>query len=355
MIYVKCISKLRENNGRISKYLLEDMAGNREYVNPDDLKYSMVTKHVDVLNLALTSDNRIIDKSIEYLKKDKSSNNIGEQEKIGAFNEVEKAKNVCDYIASEIFSTLHGVLVMQSLKGIDTNVKVVKYIDNVTENTVTRVYSNEIPFFGVSGNIIIRCMRNMSKIEVKLGIPVNYIIETLKPSTITDWFVSAPFVGNEISTNKNGGSVKKKDIEIFIDKILFRYKTTIHERMNIFACCERIDEIFSKIDTIMRVNEEWISTVNKPVVKSIERKSKENKYDTVDYDIVLENKINGDRLYSIALKFIMSDDCNFNKVEIILGYKENDTWKIAEISDSDNNAMVRLIKEKTNGDKQNGN
>ena len=67
MVNYTCIDKLRDNNGKITAYRLI-IAGassdkNAKIVAPDLLKQKMLTHEVDVINLKLTSDNRLIDRS----------------------------------------------------------------------------------------------------------------------------------------------------------------------------------------------------------------------------------------------------------------------------------------------------
>lgn len=65
MKYYTCINKLRDKNGKITAYRLIPAAAssdiNVKIVAPDLLKQKMLTHEVVVLNLKLTSDNRLID------------------------------------------------------------------------------------------------------------------------------------------------------------------------------------------------------------------------------------------------------------------------------------------------------
>lgn len=62
MIKAKCIQKIRDNNGKIVTYILEDENGNKTNVPAYSLKNSMIYKQIDITNLKLTSDGRLIDK-----------------------------------------------------------------------------------------------------------------------------------------------------------------------------------------------------------------------------------------------------------------------------------------------------
>lgn len=61
MIACKCIAKLRDNKGKIYGYTLQDINGQKQNVQPDNLKAAIRNNNVHVINLKLTSDNRLID------------------------------------------------------------------------------------------------------------------------------------------------------------------------------------------------------------------------------------------------------------------------------------------------------
>lgn len=76
MIKAKCIQKFRDKKGRIYEYCLEDANGSLKTFTSTELKYLLHTKQVEINNLKLTSDNRLIssdEKTVEYfiLNKDK--------------------------------------------------------------------------------------------------------------------------------------------------------------------------------------------------------------------------------------------------------------------------------------------
>ncbi len=61
MIIGKCTEKYRNKNNYIYGYRLEDTHGNYKDVNPEQLKAAIRNKQIMVLNLTLTSDNRLVD------------------------------------------------------------------------------------------------------------------------------------------------------------------------------------------------------------------------------------------------------------------------------------------------------
>lgn len=65
MIQYKCIQKFRDNNGRIYGYRLQDINGQTQDVTSTDLKNVIAHKQLEVVNLSLTSDGRLIDKKVE--------------------------------------------------------------------------------------------------------------------------------------------------------------------------------------------------------------------------------------------------------------------------------------------------
>ena len=75
MITVKCIEKFRNNSGQIIGYRLQDINGQIRDVKSECLKQAIKNNQISVLNLKLTSDNRLLDKSYKPQKPQKSQNN----------------------------------------------------------------------------------------------------------------------------------------------------------------------------------------------------------------------------------------------------------------------------------------
>ena len=57
----KCIDKARNKNNQIIGYKLQDQQGNIIIVKPEALKSVIRSKKIEIINLTLTSDNRLID------------------------------------------------------------------------------------------------------------------------------------------------------------------------------------------------------------------------------------------------------------------------------------------------------
>ena len=68
MIQAKCIEKFRDKNGKIYGYRLVDLNGQTQDVTPDNLKNAIRLGHIHVVNLTLTSDNRLMDTTEKQLQ-----------------------------------------------------------------------------------------------------------------------------------------------------------------------------------------------------------------------------------------------------------------------------------------------
>ena len=79
MIQAKCIQKFRDKSNRIFAYRLVDSKGQMKDVAAESLKRAILSNQIHVINLKLTSDNRLVDindkVNIEN-KKDKKTSNI---------------------------------------------------------------------------------------------------------------------------------------------------------------------------------------------------------------------------------------------------------------------------------------
>lgn len=61
MIQAKCIQKFRNKSNQIIGYRLQDSQGKTKDLTPQQLKDAIHTNQIHVLNLTLTSDNRLVD------------------------------------------------------------------------------------------------------------------------------------------------------------------------------------------------------------------------------------------------------------------------------------------------------
>lgn len=65
MIQAKCIQKFRNKQNKIYGYRLQDINGQVQDVTPEDLKNAIKNASINVINLTLTSDGRLVDKKPE--------------------------------------------------------------------------------------------------------------------------------------------------------------------------------------------------------------------------------------------------------------------------------------------------
>lgn len=64
MVQAKCVEKIRNNSGKIVGYIIEDFNNKRLNIRAEQLKQLIFTRQLNIVNLTLTSDGRLIDKSI---------------------------------------------------------------------------------------------------------------------------------------------------------------------------------------------------------------------------------------------------------------------------------------------------
>lgn len=64
MLEAECINKFRNSKNQIMAYRLMDMFGRIQDIYTDELKSKIKNGDISIINLTLTSDNRLIDKVI---------------------------------------------------------------------------------------------------------------------------------------------------------------------------------------------------------------------------------------------------------------------------------------------------
>lgn len=106
MIQVKCIEKIRDYNNKIYGYKLIDINGQTQDVTPEDLKRAIQNNHINVINLTLTIDGRLIDKKPETQLQNKKimTNKV---EKPTACKKQDRlisiTKSICDKVDSQLY------------------------------------------------------------------------------------------------------------------------------------------------------------------------------------------------------------------------------------------------------------
>ena len=73
MVQAKCIEKHKDTNGKIQEYIIVDWSGQQCKFNADELKAAIKNNQINVINLKLTRDNRLIDKAIKTLNNKNST------------------------------------------------------------------------------------------------------------------------------------------------------------------------------------------------------------------------------------------------------------------------------------------
>lgn len=68
MIQAKCIDKFRDANNKIIGYRLIDLNGQTQDVKSENLKRAIENKQINIVNLTLTSDYRLVDTNEKQLK-----------------------------------------------------------------------------------------------------------------------------------------------------------------------------------------------------------------------------------------------------------------------------------------------
>jgi len=87
---VKCVSKIRDEKGKITGYIIQSSTGGTKDVSKDKLKEAIRNGKVDIVNMTLTSDNRLVDKKVKVIS-DTDSIVLGSNDR----RAVEDIKQLC--------------------------------------------------------------------------------------------------------------------------------------------------------------------------------------------------------------------------------------------------------------------
>ena len=102
----RCIGKNRDNRGLITEFLLEDKQGNRKVYQKKDLKSEIKSGRIDVINLKLTSDGKLIDDNSRMNNtKDDCKKDVSDNESWYAW-----AEKLIDSMIRHISANLTGVM-----------------------------------------------------------------------------------------------------------------------------------------------------------------------------------------------------------------------------------------------------
>lgn len=122
MIQAKCIQKFRDRSNRIYGYRLQDINGSTQDVVPEQLKEAIKSGMIQVTNLVLTSDGRLVDGSVKQLQDNSifSERPIPSNVIIGNEKFCEKLDKVVAGLAVELKGTLTNKV--NTIQGTGTNI-----------------------------------------------------------------------------------------------------------------------------------------------------------------------------------------------------------------------------------------
>lgn len=143
MIVCKCIQKFRDNKGKIYGYRLIDLNQQTQDVTPDDLKRAIQNNQVNVINLQLTSDNRLLDKKEDkqLVNKEIMPNKVVCETYTKASNEKIDAEKLVYNVAHTIYKLLgHNRMVERMIE--------LTGFDNSHGNIIDKRFEPEINYLG---------------------------------------------------------------------------------------------------------------------------------------------------------------------------------------------------------------
>lgn len=131
MVELKCIEKLRDKHGKIYKYKLIDSLGQSLDITADELKKAIKNEQLRVTNLALTKDNRLVDKKLRQSKEEKEgTSSYHTKSYIITSKIVEHISDNCGYNLEEI-SPLGTVARLVRNDKISTYIRIITTDDNI--------------------------------------------------------------------------------------------------------------------------------------------------------------------------------------------------------------------------------
>lgn len=124
MVTAMCIQKLRGKNNVITGYILEDINGNkaRVAVAPEELKQAIIKNSIQIVNLKLTSDGRLIDCETNTKKIINTPNTVKSTTMEDKTYTV-KSKTMADMITKRFINGAMADRVLKALKQMENVVK----------------------------------------------------------------------------------------------------------------------------------------------------------------------------------------------------------------------------------------
>ena len=139
MLVVTCLQKVRDPQGKIVSYVLEDNSRNQKIVTPLELKAAIINGDIAVDNLKLTSDGRLIDCKTEE---------TNTTDDILAIQDDYNANNFISCVVKQLRS--HGIAAEDEVIGLPTNVKEGK----LEKCHCAIIKFNNSKLIGTSGNVL---------------------------------------------------------------------------------------------------------------------------------------------------------------------------------------------------------
>lgn len=193
MISVKCIQKFRDKNNHIYGYRLQDINGKTQDVKPENLKQAIRCNQIHVINLALTSDNRLVDSSEKQLQNNKIlGNKPTKPAEVLVLEELEAiaVKEYADRLAGcykedtlKKLANKHNTTLEDVYKLIQSRINsmLVGYTDKNIDNLKKLIVYTEDALFGVEMNSksLNEALKTTICVEAIKGDPKNVNMDTV--------------------------------------------------------------------------------------------------------------------------------------------------------------------------------
>lgn len=152
MIQAKCIQKFRDKKNKIYGYRLQDINGQTQDVTPNDLKNAILNKQIVIVNLTLTTDGRLVDKTPEKQLQNKKimPNTVKDTTK--------ELEDMADMIANKIYNKLK----------INETAKEIKCLNNNYDGNIDQRYEPEIKYKGNEAILVVTIYPKDKKVWLAL-------------------------------------------------------------------------------------------------------------------------------------------------------------------------------------------
>lgn len=273
-----CLEKFRDKRGNIKGYRLQDFNGNKLDITPDNLKTCLFTKQLDIDNLKMTSDGRIIDKTMNKNSTIVASNNKENEVTI----EIDKDQEQLNHNAMiELIETFYKECIKHK-DFQDTTIE--RYNQIKIKHCLDRVLGDNIKckdFIGLNEKVV-------GPFLVKFN--TKYLIEFSE--------ITKPIVLNRIAYYGYDTNLVQDKKKLIVDNLV-----TI---TNIIK--EEIEKANINMIDILETVYDILKNYNKYSIKIKSRFI----YNQVDFDLRLEKKVKDTRLDISVFKLIVDYDWKNN-------------------------------------------